>query len=56
MNKNNNFHDPLIYVPNGADINTDCTKKDPPKTKYERRKMIINRDALKEKLGVKKGE
>ena len=46
---------PFVYVPDNADVNLENTKKDPPKTKYEKRKKVFNRDAVNEVVKGKYG-
>ena len=38
---------PFVYIPPGAKLNTKNCDLEPPKTKYENRKVIFERDAVK---------
>ena len=37
---------PVVYIPPGADLNFENKNKEPPKTKYENRKMILQREEV----------
>jgi len=41
---------PLVYVPDGAKINLTNDNLKPPPVTYEKRKVVFNRDEVKDKL------
>ena len=36
--------EPVVYIPPGAELNFETMKKDPPKTKYEKRRAVFRRE------------
>lgn len=41
------------YIPENAKVNVTNNEMSPPKTKYENRKFIINRETVKDKITKK---
>ena len=48
VNKKNK-NEPVIYIPDNADLNSGCQSNNPPKTKYENRKFVLRKEEV-EKL------
>lgn len=46
MNEHGKIHEPVVYIPDNAKLNVENTPLDAPKTKYEDRKKIIDREEL----------
>jgi hypothetical protein len=41
---------PLVYIPPDAKINIKDNNLPPPKTKYDKRQVILSREEIKEKV------
>jgi hypothetical protein len=41
---------PLVYIPPNAKINVKNDKLSPPKTKYDKRQVVLSREEIKDKI------
>jgi len=41
---------PLVYIPAGVKLNVENKSANPPKVEYEERKVIFNREIVKDKI------
>jgi hypothetical protein len=47
--------DPLVFIPDGAQLNFDFSPQKPPKTKYNRSVLLMNEQEYQRITGVKNG-
>lgn len=56
MKKESKESKPLVYIPNGAKINTENISDLPPITKYEKRRVKFDINGVKKLVGGRYGK